>query len=198
MQKLTEEQIERVVANVAANLAFEGMSCTVEDKAAIRRIASGQTTAAEECAAIVAKYKKLTEDVADLAIYEDAHAEYVRSGRKSSLIDELWKELNLDEDAAHFADRADRDRKKDIRCFYDQGGVCQRDGSSGTIVEGQCESCSDFCVKSWRWDQIVADTDRILEQFADDSKRMADHEGEDAVNLATYECSHPVGGARNA
>ena len=67
MQKLTEEQIERVVANVVANLAFEGMECTEEDKAAIRRIASGQTTAAEECAAVLAKYKKLAEDLKKVA-----------------------------------------------------------------------------------------------------------------------------------
>ena len=99
MQKLTEEQIERVVANVAANLRFEGMECTEEDKAAIQRIASGQTTAAEECAAVIAKYKKLAEDAADLAVYEEAHAEYISSGMKSSPIDGLWKELDLDEDA---------------------------------------------------------------------------------------------------
>ena len=95
---MTEEQIEKIVANVVANLAFEGMECTEEDKAAIRRIASGQTTAEQEVAAVIAKYRLLTEDAADLAIYEDAHAEYVSSGMKSYPISELWKELNLDGD----------------------------------------------------------------------------------------------------
>ena len=55
---LIGEQIEKIVANCVADLRFEGMECTEEDKAAIRRIASGQTTAAEECAAIIAKYKE--------------------------------------------------------------------------------------------------------------------------------------------
>ena len=57
MRKLTEEKIEKIVANVVADLSFEGMECTEEDKAAIRRIASGQTTAEQEVAAVIAKYK---------------------------------------------------------------------------------------------------------------------------------------------
>lgn len=35
------------------------------------------------------------EDEYDLAVAEDAHAEYLQSGKKSYPIEELWKELDL-------------------------------------------------------------------------------------------------------
>lgn len=35
------------------------------------------------------------EDEYDLAVYEDAYAEYLSSGEKSAPIDDLWKDLNL-------------------------------------------------------------------------------------------------------
>ena len=35
------------------------------------------------------------EDEYDIAVYEEAYAEYEQSGKKSKPIDELWKELNL-------------------------------------------------------------------------------------------------------
>ena len=35
------------------------------------------------------------EDEYDLAVAEDAHAEYLQSGRKSYPIEDLWKELDL-------------------------------------------------------------------------------------------------------
>ena len=57
---MTTEQVEKIVANCVADLAFEGMICTEEDKERMRRVASGQTTAADEIAAIVAKYKKIS------------------------------------------------------------------------------------------------------------------------------------------
>lgn len=57
---MTTEQVEKIVANCVADLAFEGMICTEEDKERMRRVASGQTTAADEVAAIVAKYKKIS------------------------------------------------------------------------------------------------------------------------------------------
>lgn len=55
---MTEERIEFIVANCVADLAFEGMTATEEDKEAMRRILRGETTADEEVAAIIAKYKK--------------------------------------------------------------------------------------------------------------------------------------------
>lgn len=35
------------------------------------------------------------EDEYDIAVAEDAHAEYINSGKKSRPISELWKELDL-------------------------------------------------------------------------------------------------------
>lgn len=55
---LTEERIEKIVNNCAANQLFEGLICTEEDKEAARRILRGETTADEEVAAVIAKYKE--------------------------------------------------------------------------------------------------------------------------------------------
>lgn len=43
-----------------------------------------------------------------------------------------------------------------IPCFYNWDGVCKRNGATAQIKDGQCESCSDFCVESWRWEQYQA------------------------------------------
>ena len=40
--------------------------------------------------------KEMLEDEYDIAVAEEAHAEYVLSGKKSSPISELWKELDLE------------------------------------------------------------------------------------------------------
>ena len=40
--------------------------------------------------------KEMLEDEYDIAVAEQAHAEYVRSGKNSSPISELWKELDLE------------------------------------------------------------------------------------------------------
>lgn len=48
---------ECIVNNCVADLAFEGMVATEEDKARMRRVARGETTAKDEVAKIVAKYK---------------------------------------------------------------------------------------------------------------------------------------------
>ena len=54
---LTEERIEKIVNNCVANQLFEGLICTEEDKEAARRILRGETTADEEVAAVLARYK---------------------------------------------------------------------------------------------------------------------------------------------
>ena len=50
-------RVERIVANCVANQTLEGLVCTEEDKAAVRRIATGETTAAEEVAKVLEPYK---------------------------------------------------------------------------------------------------------------------------------------------
>ena len=52
------EAVKRIVRSCVANQAFEGMECSEEDVAAIRRIASGETTAEQEVAQILSKYQK--------------------------------------------------------------------------------------------------------------------------------------------
>lgn len=54
---LTDREVERIVGNCVANQRFEGLEPSAEDIEAVRRIARGETTAAEEIALIVAKYK---------------------------------------------------------------------------------------------------------------------------------------------
>lgn len=48
---------------------------------------------------------------------------------------------------------AKREWSKELPCFYNHDGKCERDGSSGTTEEGKCQSCPDYCVESWRWEQ---------------------------------------------
>ena len=51
-------QAERIVANCVANQRLEGLTCDEADVAAVRRIARGETTAEEEVAAVLAKYRE--------------------------------------------------------------------------------------------------------------------------------------------
>ena len=70
-------------------------------------------------------------------------------------IERLQEELELlDVMATELLDE-DADRSEKLPCFYNHNGVCQRDGSSAPIGEGQCESCADFCVESWRVDSYL-------------------------------------------
>lgn len=57
-KRLPPEKVERIVANCVANQRLEGLICTDEDEAAARRIATGETTLAEELAAVVDKYRE--------------------------------------------------------------------------------------------------------------------------------------------
>ena len=57
-KQLQPERVERIVANCVANQRLEGLICTDEDEAAARRIATGETTLAEELAAVVARYQE--------------------------------------------------------------------------------------------------------------------------------------------
>ena len=49
---------ERIVANCVANQSMEGLVCVEEDKVAVRRIVSGETTVEDEVAKVLAKYRK--------------------------------------------------------------------------------------------------------------------------------------------
>ena len=53
-----EARVERIVRTCVADLAMEGMTCTEEDIARMRRVASGETTADEEIEKIKARYRK--------------------------------------------------------------------------------------------------------------------------------------------
>lgn len=53
-----DERVEKIVKNCVADLAMEGMTCTEEDIARMRRVASGQTSADEEIEKIKARYRK--------------------------------------------------------------------------------------------------------------------------------------------
>lgn len=57
-KQIQPEAVERIVANCVANQRLEGLICTPEDEAAARRIITGETTLAEELAAVVAKYRE--------------------------------------------------------------------------------------------------------------------------------------------
>lgn len=50
--------IEAIIRNCVANQAMEGLSCTEEDIAAMRRILTGETTVQAEIAAVAAKHRK--------------------------------------------------------------------------------------------------------------------------------------------
>lgn len=57
-KRLPPERVERIVGNCVANQRLEGLICTAEDEAAARRIITGETTLAEELAAVVDKYRE--------------------------------------------------------------------------------------------------------------------------------------------
>ena len=54
----SDARIERLVRSCVADLAFEGLICTEEDKAAMRRISTGETALETELATVVAKYQE--------------------------------------------------------------------------------------------------------------------------------------------
>ena len=58
LSQLSDPRVEKIVKNCVADLTMEGMTCTEEDIARMRRVASGETTADEEIAKIVARYRK--------------------------------------------------------------------------------------------------------------------------------------------
>ena len=99
-KNISPEKVEEIVANCVANQAFEGLICTEEDKAACRRIITGETTLEQELEAVLAKYRKpeieKSKDEYDIAVAQEAVDEYVREGCQSRPINELWKELNLE------------------------------------------------------------------------------------------------------
>ena len=57
--KITDEKADMLVRSCVADLAFEGLICTEEDKAAMRRIATGETALETELDTVVAKYKEV-------------------------------------------------------------------------------------------------------------------------------------------
>ena len=57
LAQLPDPRVEKIVNNCVADLAFEGMECTEEDIARMRRVASGQSTADEEIELIKARYR---------------------------------------------------------------------------------------------------------------------------------------------
>ena len=58
IEAVEEARVELIVGNCIANQRFEGLEPSEEDIAACRRVARGETTAEEEVAKILAKYKK--------------------------------------------------------------------------------------------------------------------------------------------
>ena len=57
-KKIPQGKVDRIVGNCVANQRMEGLICTAEDEAAARRIITGETTLAEELAAVVARYRE--------------------------------------------------------------------------------------------------------------------------------------------
>lgn len=55
--EISSTEAERLVESCAADLAFEGLICTDADRAAMRRLATGETTLEEELDAVIAKYQ---------------------------------------------------------------------------------------------------------------------------------------------
>ncbi|MCL2485933.1 MAG: antitoxin VbhA family protein [Endomicrobia bacterium] len=58
-KKMSEEQVEELVSQTVADMAFEGFICTDEDKERIRRIGRGESTADEEVEKIIAAYSRV-------------------------------------------------------------------------------------------------------------------------------------------
>lgn len=55
---ITQDSIEKIIGNCVADLGFEGLICTDEDKDAMRRIITGKTALNDELDAVVLKYRK--------------------------------------------------------------------------------------------------------------------------------------------
>lgn len=81
---VTKEEVERIIGNSVADLAFEGLHCTEENIAAMRRIVTGETTLESELDALDEKY--------DRQAYEKAMADY-RANPKTYSLDEVESEL---------------------------------------------------------------------------------------------------------
>lgn len=56
---VSNEKIDKIVNNCVANARFEGLICDEDDVAAMRRIASGETTLGAELDAVIAAYQKV-------------------------------------------------------------------------------------------------------------------------------------------
>lgn len=81
---MTKEQVERIIGNSVADLAFEGLTATDANVAAMRRIVTGETTLESELDALDEKY--------DRQAYEKAMADY-RANPKTYSLDEVESEL---------------------------------------------------------------------------------------------------------
>jgi hypothetical protein len=57
-KNIDDARADEIVAQTVATMAFEGLYCDEEDKASLRRIALGETTADEEVAAVIKDFHK--------------------------------------------------------------------------------------------------------------------------------------------
>ena len=172
---MTEEQIEKIVANCVANQAIEGMICTEEDKAAIRRIISGQTTAEEEVAALIAEKiircfydwdgvckrdggAAVPIEEGQCAACPNFCVESWRADRYFEVREEISKEVieeQADEEAWEQimdfinANVAEKDEVELTPSFH--GEQCQGNGKHPGI-ECQCDNCDHYltCYPDWR------------------------------------------------
>ena len=55
----TAEEQEHIIRHIDGTMALEGMALTDDDKAALRRIASGESTVDEEVQRVVSEYRKI-------------------------------------------------------------------------------------------------------------------------------------------
>ena len=58
--ELSDEVVEKIVAQCVANQLLEGQICDEEDIEAVRRIVRGETTAMDEVREVLAKYSPLS------------------------------------------------------------------------------------------------------------------------------------------
>ena len=56
---ISQAAVDKIVDNCVANQRFEGLICTEDDKAACRRIITGETTLDQELEAVIRKYQKM-------------------------------------------------------------------------------------------------------------------------------------------
>ena len=53
---MSDGEVDAIIRNCVANQAMEGLTCSTEDIAAMRRIITGETTLDAELAAVVARH----------------------------------------------------------------------------------------------------------------------------------------------